>query len=155
MIVVSVSLRGTIFFSTLYSCSLFSLFSISVRMDSIWTPRKSEACLEATCLRWIFMWAMAAKHRLPAIWLTGRLPILSRCHPACRATPFARRIPALAPSSLADRLVPAAYVALVLYVCVAEILVKPTYPLWSLAIVATGVPAFYLFHGRGRRAGKA
>jgi APA family basic amino acid/polyamine antiporter len=68
---------------------------------------------------------------------------------------LARRIPALAPSGLADRLVPAAYIVLVLYVCIAEILVKPAYPLWSLAIVATGIPAYYVFHGRGRRAGKA
>ena len=68
---------------------------------------------------------------------------------------LARRIPALAPKGLADRLVPAVYIALVLYVCVAEILVKPAYPIWSLAIVATGIPAYYAFHGRGRRPGKA
>ncbi len=57
-------------------------------------------------------------------------------------------VPALAPRGLADRVVPAVYVALVLFVCVGEIAVKPAYPLWSLAIVASGVPAYHVFRRR-------
>jgi hypothetical protein len=41
-------------------------------------------------------------------------------------------------------MVPIVYVALVLYVCIGLALVKPAYPLWSLALVLTGVPAFFL-----------
>ena len=44
---------------------------------------------------------------------------------------------------------PVLYVALVVYVCVGLALVKPAYPLWSLALVLTGVPAFYLLRRRG------
>jgi hypothetical protein len=36
----------------------------------------------------------------------------------------------------------------VLYVCVGLALVKPAYPLWSLARVLTVVPAFYLLRRR-------
>jgi APA family basic amino acid/polyamine antiporter len=57
---------------------------------------------------------------------------------------LARRIPELRPRSLADTLVPAGYVVLVLYVCVGQALLKPAYPLWSLGIVLTGIPAFFL-----------
>jgi APA family basic amino acid/polyamine antiporter len=57
---------------------------------------------------------------------------------------LARSRPELRPRGLADRVVPVVYVALVLYVCVGLTLVKPAYPLWSLAIVLTGIPAFYL-----------
>ncbi|HYN43471.1 MAG TPA: amino acid permease, partial [Thermoanaerobaculia bacterium] len=67
---------------------------------------------------------------------------------------LARRVPSLAPTGLADRLVPAVYIVLVLYVCVAQIFVKPAYPVWSLAIVATGIPAYLVFHGQRRRVGK-
>lgn len=58
---------------------------------------------------------------------------------------LARTLPALAARGFADRIVPIAYVALVVYVCVGEIILKPSYPLWSLAIVATGIPAYFLF----------
>jgi hypothetical protein len=34
-------------------------------------------------------------------------------------------------------------VLLVAYICVGLTLVKPAYPLWSLVIVATGVPVFF------------
>lgn len=61
---------------------------------------------------------------------------------------LSRSVPALRPEGLADWIVPAAYVVLVLYVCVGEIFVKPLYPAWSLVIVATGVPAFFLFRRR-------
>lgn len=61
---------------------------------------------------------------------------------------LARRIPELAPRGLADRVVPALYVVLVLTVCAGEVLIKPAYPLWSLVIVATGVPAFFLLRRR-------
>jgi APA family basic amino acid/polyamine antiporter len=65
---------------------------------------------------------------------------------------LARSVPSLAPRGLADRLVPAVYVALVLYVCIGEIYVKPAYPVWSLVIVLTGIPAFFAFrHRNGAR----
>ena len=57
---------------------------------------------------------------------------------------LARRIPELRSRGLADTLVPAAYVVLVVYVCVGQALLKPAYPLWSLGIVLTGIPAFFL-----------
>lgn len=59
-----------------------------------------------------------------------------------------RTVASLAPQGAADRIVPAGYVLLVLYVCVGEIILKPAYPLWSLVIVATGVPAYFLFRRR-------
>ncbi len=62
---------------------------------------------------------------------------------------LAARIPALAPRSWADRVVPGTYSVLVLFVCVGLVALKPAYPLGSLAIVATGVPA-YLFFARRR-----
>jgi APA family basic amino acid/polyamine antiporter len=68
---------------------------------------------------------------------------------------LARSVPSLAPRGLLDRLVPAVYVALVLYVCIGEIYVKPAYPVWSLVIVLTGIPAFFAFRhrsGAGRAA---
>jgi len=61
---------------------------------------------------------------------------------------LARTRPDLRPQGPADRVVPILYVALVLYVCVGLTLVKPAYPLWSLAIVLTGIPAFYLLRRR-------
>jgi APA family basic amino acid/polyamine antiporter len=51
--------------------------------------------------------------------------------------------PPLRPQGLADRVVPAVYVILVLYICVGLTLVKPAYPLWSLVIVLTGIPAYF------------
>lgn len=65
---------------------------------------------------------------------------------------LARSRPELRPQGLAERLVPALYVLLVLYVCVGEIYVKPAYPVWSLVIVLTGVPAFFLLRPRRSRA---
>jgi len=56
---------------------------------------------------------------------------------------LARRRPELRARNLADRVVPVLYVLLVLYVCVGLALVKPAYPLWSLVLVLTGIPAFY------------
>jgi APA family basic amino acid/polyamine antiporter len=61
---------------------------------------------------------------------------------------LARQRPELRARGFADRFVPVAYVGLVLYVCVGLALVKPAYPLWSLALVLTGVPAFYLLRRR-------
>ncbi|HEV8268966.1 MAG TPA: amino acid transporter, partial [Thermoanaerobaculia bacterium] len=58
---------------------------------------------------------------------------------------LARTIPSLKARGPADLVVPVLYVVLVLYVCAGEIALKPNYPLWSLVIVATGVPAFFLF----------
>ena len=57
---------------------------------------------------------------------------------------LARTIPALAPRSFADRIVPVLYVAATLYVTVALALYKPTYTIPGLVIVALGVPAFFL-----------
>lgn len=69
---------------------------------------------------------------------------------------LSRTVPALAPRGVADRVVPAVYVALVLFVCAGQIAIQPAYPLWSLAIVATGVPAYFLLRRRRRaRAGAA
>ncbi len=56
---------------------------------------------------------------------------------------LARTVPALAARGPADKIVPALYVLLVLYVCVGQIYLKPAYPLWSLVLVATGIPAFF------------
>jgi APA family basic amino acid/polyamine antiporter len=64
---------------------------------------------------------------------------------------LARTRPELRARSLAERVVPALYVLLVLYVCVGAIYVKPAYPAWSLAIVFTGVPAFFVFRRRRSR----
>ena len=61
---------------------------------------------------------------------------------------LARRRPELRPQGLADRLVPLLYVALVLYVCAGLTLVKPAYPLWSLLIVLTGIPAYFALRRR-------
>jgi APA family basic amino acid/polyamine antiporter len=61
---------------------------------------------------------------------------------------LARSRPELRPRGLADRVVPVVYLALVLYVCVGLALVKPAYPLWSLAIVLTGIPAYYALRRR-------
>jgi APA family basic amino acid/polyamine antiporter len=58
---------------------------------------------------------------------------------------LARTLPELAARGWADRWVPSFYVLLVLYVCVGEIYLKPAYPAWSLVIVLTGVPAFFVF----------
>jgi APA family basic amino acid/polyamine antiporter len=61
---------------------------------------------------------------------------------------LARRMPELRSRGLADTLVPIVYVALVVYVCVGQTMLKPTYPLWSLGIVLTGIPAFFLLRRR-------
>jgi APA family basic amino acid/polyamine antiporter len=61
---------------------------------------------------------------------------------------LAQQRPELRPRGLADRLVPLLYIALVLYVCAGLTLVKPTYPLWSLVIVLTGVPAYFALRRR-------
>ena len=61
---------------------------------------------------------------------------------------LARHRPELRAQGVADRACPIVYLALVIYVCVGLTLVKPAYPLWSLAIVATGVPAFYALRRR-------
>ena len=58
---------------------------------------------------------------------------------------LARTNPALAPRSLADRIVPVLYVAATLYVTVALALYKPAYTVPGIVIVALGVPAFFLF----------
>ncbi len=61
---------------------------------------------------------------------------------------LARTNPALAPRSLADRIVPVLYVAATVYVTIALALYKPAYTLPGLAIVVLGVPAFFLFRRR-------
>ncbi|MEO8587698.1 MAG: amino acid permease, partial [Acidobacteriota bacterium] len=58
---------------------------------------------------------------------------------------LARTIPALAPRSFLDRLVPVLYVVATGYVTIALALYKPYYTVPGLVIVALGVPAFYLF----------
>ncbi len=61
---------------------------------------------------------------------------------------LARRRPELRPRGLADVVVPLLYIALVLYVCAGLTLVKPAYPLWSLLIVLTGIPAYFALRRR-------
>jgi APA family basic amino acid/polyamine antiporter len=61
---------------------------------------------------------------------------------------LARTVPALAPRSLTDRVVPVLYVAATLYVTVALAIYKPAYTVPGLVIVALGVPAFFLFRRR-------
>jgi APA family basic amino acid/polyamine antiporter len=68
---------------------------------------------------------------------------------------LARREAALRPGGLLDRLVPAVYVLLVLYVCVGLVYLKPAYPAWALLIVLTGVPAFHLLRRRAPLAAEA
>ncbi len=58
---------------------------------------------------------------------------------------LARTNPALAPRSLLDHIVPVLYVAATAYVTVSLALYKPTYTVPGLAIVALGIPAFFLF----------
>ena len=58
---------------------------------------------------------------------------------------LARTIPVLSPQSPADRIVPVLYVAATAYVSIALAIYKPAYTLPGLAIVAIGVPAFFLF----------
>jgi APA family basic amino acid/polyamine antiporter len=58
---------------------------------------------------------------------------------------LARTNPALAPTSLADRIVPPLYVAATVYVTIALIVFKPTFTLRGLVIVALGIPAFFVF----------
>ena len=58
---------------------------------------------------------------------------------------LARTVPALAPGSLGDRLVPILYVAATSYVTVALAIYKPAYTIPGLVIVALGVPAFFVF----------
>jgi basic amino acid/polyamine antiporter, APA family len=58
---------------------------------------------------------------------------------------LARTIPALAPRSLGDRIVPVLYVVATGYVTIALALYKPAYTIPGLAIVALGVPAYFLF----------
>jgi APA family basic amino acid/polyamine antiporter len=62
---------------------------------------------------------------------------------------LARTNPALAPTTWADRVVPALYVAATLYVTIALALYKPTYTVPGLVIVALGVPAYFFFRARG------
>jgi APA family basic amino acid/polyamine antiporter len=64
---------------------------------------------------------------------------------------LASRRPELRPRGLADRVVPALYVVLVLYICAGLTLVKPAYPLWSLIIVLTGIPAYSAVKKRASR----
>jgi APA family basic amino acid/polyamine antiporter len=61
---------------------------------------------------------------------------------------LSRTVPALALRGVADHLVPVLYVALIVYVCAGQIVVRPMYPVWSLVLVATGVPAYFLFRKR-------
>ena len=68
---------------------------------------------------------------------------------------LARENPALAPKTLADRVVPVLYVAATLYVTIALVVFKPVYTVRGLAIVALGVPAYFFFRARGTRAPEA
>ncbi len=63
---------------------------------------------------------------------------------------LARSRPAMRATSVAEKVVPALYVAATLYVSVALAIFKPTYTVPGLAIVALGVPAFYVLR-RGER----
>ncbi len=58
---------------------------------------------------------------------------------------LARTVPALAPRSLADRVIPVLYVIATVYVTIALVVFKPTFTVRGLVIVALGVPAFFLF----------
>jgi APA family basic amino acid/polyamine antiporter len=58
---------------------------------------------------------------------------------------LARTNPALAPRSLADRVIPVLYVIATVYVTIALVVFKPTFTVRGLVIVALGVPAFFLF----------
>ncbi len=53
--------------------------------------------------------------------------------------------PALAPKTLADKIVPVLYAAATLYVTVALAIYKPDYTVPGLVIVALGIPAYYFF----------
>jgi APA family basic amino acid/polyamine antiporter len=61
---------------------------------------------------------------------------------------LAHRVPALAPRSFGDRVVPFLYVAATVYVTVALALYKPSYTVPGLVIVALGVPAYFFFRRR-------
>ena len=50
-------------------------------------------------------------------------------------------------------MVPAVYVGLVLFVCIGQIYVKFWYPVFSLLIVATGIPAYMILKSSEKRAG--
>jgi APA family basic amino acid/polyamine antiporter len=58
---------------------------------------------------------------------------------------LARTVPALAPRSLGDRVIPVLYVIATVYVTIALVIFKPTFTVRGLVIVALGVPAFFLF----------
>jgi APA family basic amino acid/polyamine antiporter len=58
---------------------------------------------------------------------------------------LAQTNPALAPRSLADRVIPVLYVIATVYVTIALVVFKPTFTVRGLVIVALGVPAFFLF----------
>lgn len=58
---------------------------------------------------------------------------------------LARTNRAVAPRSLADRIVPVLYVVATGYVTIALALYKPAYTIPGLVIVALGVPAYFLF----------
>jgi APA family basic amino acid/polyamine antiporter len=58
---------------------------------------------------------------------------------------LARTNPALAPRSVADRVIPVLYVIATVYVTIALVVFKPTFTVRGLVIVALGVPAFFLF----------
>jgi hypothetical protein len=61
---------------------------------------------------------------------------------------LAKRIPALKAQSTAERVVPVLYVAATAYVSIALAIYKPAYTIPGLAIVALGIPAFFLFRRR-------
>jgi APA family basic amino acid/polyamine antiporter len=61
---------------------------------------------------------------------------------------LSRTNPTVAPTSIADRVVPVLYVAATVYVTIALIVFKPTFTLRGLIIVALGVPAYYVFRRR-------
>ena len=58
---------------------------------------------------------------------------------------LARTIPSLEARTLAERIVPALYVAATAYVSIALALYKPAYTVPGLLIVAIGVPAYFVF----------
>jgi len=58
---------------------------------------------------------------------------------------LARTVPALAPRSFGDRVIPVLYVIATAYVTIALVIFKPTFTVRGLVLVALGVPAFFLF----------
>ncbi|HQR45607.1 MAG TPA: amino acid permease [Thermoanaerobaculia bacterium] len=68
---------------------------------------------------------------------------------------LARTVPALEARTAAERIVPVLYVAATAYVSVALAIYKPAYTVPGLAIVALGVPAFFVFRRRNGAPGSA